>query len=37
MAIAQITQRHDFDKKWLEARKIEDLRDIMLLGKRQRT
>lgn len=37
MAIAQITQRHDFDKKWLEAKKIEDLRDIMLLGKRQRT
>lgn len=37
MAIAQITQRHDFDKKWIEARKIEDLRDIMLLGKRQRT
>lgn len=37
MAIAQIAQRHDFDKKWLEARKIEDLRDIMLLGKRQRT
>ena len=37
MAIAQIAQRPDFDKKWLAARKIEDLRDIMLLGKRQRT
>ena len=37
MAIAQIAQHHDFDKKWLAARKIEDLRDIMLLGKRQRT
>lgn len=36
MAIAQITQRRDFDKKWLEARKTEDLRDIILLGKRQR-
>ncbi len=37
MAIAQITQRRDFDKKWLEARKAENLRDIILLGKRQRS
>lgn len=36
MAIAQITQRRDFDDKWQEAQKIEDLRDIILLGKRQR-
>jgi APA family basic amino acid/polyamine antiporter len=37
MAIAQITQRRDFDNKWLEARKTENLRDIILLGKRQRS
>ncbi len=37
MAIAQITQRHDFDKNWLATSKTEDLRDIVLLEKRQRT
>jgi APA family basic amino acid/polyamine antiporter len=37
MAIAQITQRREFDKKWAEARSIEDLRDIILLGKRHRS
>jgi len=37
MAIAQITQRRDFDKKWLEAQNTENLRDIILLGKRQRS
>jgi len=36
MAIAQITERHDFDKKWCAAKMVEDLRDIMLLGKRKR-
>lgn len=36
MAIAQISEHHDFDKKWLSARRVEDLRDIMLLGKRKR-
>jgi APA family basic amino acid/polyamine antiporter len=36
MAIAQISEHHDFDRKWLEARTIEGLRDIMLLGKRKR-
>jgi APA family basic amino acid/polyamine antiporter len=36
MAIAQIAQHHDFDKKWLSARTTTDLRDIMLLGKRKR-
>ena len=36
MAIAQITERHDFDKKWCAAKTVEDLRDIMLLGKRKR-
>ena len=36
MAIAQISEHHDFDKKWLNARSIENLRDIMLLGKRKR-
>ncbi len=36
MAIAQITEHHDFDKKWCIAKTTEDLRDIMLLGKRKR-
>lgn len=36
MAIAQITQQHDFDKKWINAKTTEDLRDIVLLGKRKR-
>ncbi|KPJ70593.1 hypothetical protein AMJ52_09720 [candidate division TA06 bacterium DG_78] len=36
MAIAQISEHHDFDRKWLESRTIEGLRDIMLLGKRKR-
>ncbi|MBA7537428.1 hypothetical protein ES705_29695 [subsurface metagenome] len=37
MAIAQISQQHDFDKKWLTTKATEDLRDIVLLGKRKRT
>lgn len=36
MAIAQIAQQHEFDERWLNARSLEDLRDIMLLGKRKR-
>jgi len=35
-SIAQITERADFDKKWLTARNAEELRDIVLLGKRRR-
>lgn len=35
-AIAQIAQEVDFDKKWLGARRPEELRDIVLLGKRSR-
>jgi APA family basic amino acid/polyamine antiporter len=36
MAIAQLTEQADFDKRWLNAKTIEDLRDIILLGKRKR-
>jgi APA family basic amino acid/polyamine antiporter len=36
MAIAQISQDPDFDRKWHKAGTIEDLRDIVLLGKRKR-
>jgi mannitol/fructose-specific phosphotransferase system IIA component (Ntr-type) len=36
MAIAQISQQHDFDERWLAAKTVEDLRDIVLLGKRKR-
>jgi len=35
-AIAQITQDVDFDKNWLRAKNIEELRDIVLLAKRHR-
>jgi amino acid transporter/mannitol/fructose-specific phosphotransferase system IIA component (Ntr-type) len=35
-AIAQITQDLDFDKDWLRARSIDQLRDIILLAKRRR-
>jgi len=35
-AIAQITQDVDFDKNWLRAKNIEELRDIILLAKRHR-
>ncbi|MFH1904223.1 MAG: amino acid permease [bacterium] len=35
-AIAQITQDANFDKDWLHAKSIEELRDIILLGKRHR-
>jgi mannitol/fructose-specific phosphotransferase system IIA component (Ntr-type) len=35
-AIAQITQDPNFDKDWLRAKNIEELRDIILLAKRRR-
>ena len=35
-AIAEIAQAGDFDKKWLEARNADELRDIVLLAERQR-
>ncbi len=35
-AVAQITQDVNFDRDWLKARSIDDLRDIVLLGKRRR-
>ncbi len=35
-AIAQICQQHEFDKNWLSARNIEELRDIILLAERKR-
>jgi amino acid transporter len=35
-AIAQIVQGKDFDQNWLNARNTEELRHIMLLGKRRR-
>ncbi len=35
-AIAQIIQDSEFERKWLEARGTEELRDVVLLGKRLR-
>jgi APA family basic amino acid/polyamine antiporter len=35
-AIAQICQQREFDKHWLSARNIEELRDIILLAERKR-
>ncbi len=35
-AIAQITQNVDFDKNWLRAKNIEELRDLVLLAGRHR-
>jgi len=35
-AIAQICQQHEFDKSWMSARNIEELRDIVLLAERRR-
>ncbi len=35
-AIAQIVQNPNFEKKWLRAKNIESLRDIVLLGERKR-
>jgi len=35
-AICQIVQDENFDKRWMQAKSAEALRDIILLGKRQR-
>ena len=35
-AIAQIVQDPQFERKWMTAKNIENLRDIILLGKRAR-
>ncbi len=35
-AIAQIAQDTEFEKSWLEAKNIDELRDAVLLGKRKR-
>ncbi|OGW75309.1 MAG: hypothetical protein A2Z72_08215, partial [Omnitrophica bacterium RBG_13_46_9] len=35
-AIAQIAQSRDFDKRWLNARNIEELRNVILLAERKR-
>lgn len=35
-AIAEIAQQKNFDKRWLNARNIEELRDIVLLAERKR-
>lgn len=35
-AIAQVAQDEDFDKNWLRARGVDELRDIILLAKRRR-
>ena len=35
-AIAQLIQEPEFESKWLQAKSTEDLRDIILLGKRRR-
>jgi len=35
-AIAQITQEPRFEEKWMNAKDKEALRDIVLLGKRER-
>ncbi|MBN2459966.1 MAG: amino acid permease [Candidatus Cloacimonetes bacterium] len=35
-AIAQIVQNRNFEKKWLAAKNIEELRDLILLGERKR-
>jgi len=36
MAIAQIAQEEDFEKNWLAARNVEELRDVILLSNRKR-
>ncbi|MBL7071649.1 MAG: amino acid permease [Candidatus Omnitrophica bacterium] len=36
MAVAQIAQEEDFEKNWLAARNIEELRDVILLSSRKR-
>ncbi|HDI82159.1 MAG TPA: hypothetical protein ENF18_00025, partial [candidate division WOR-3 bacterium] len=36
MAIAQIMQTRNFEKKWMEAKNIEDLRSLLLFSRRDR-
>jgi len=36
MAIAHIVQESDFEKRWFEAKNLEQLRDVVLLSRRQR-
>lgn len=36
MSIAQIVQQPDFERRWLKAKNIEDLRNIILLSERKR-
>ncbi len=36
MSIAQIVQQPDFERRWLRAKNIEDLRNIILLSERKR-
>jgi APA family basic amino acid/polyamine antiporter len=35
-AIAQITQNPEFDKKWFQAKNLEELKNIVLLAERRR-
>ena len=37
MAIAQIVQSDDFEKLWLEARNIQELKNVILLAARKRS
>ncbi len=36
MAIAQIAEEPDFDARWIAARNVDELKDIVLLGERRR-
>ena len=36
MAIANLVQEHDFEKRWMAARNTEELRDVILLSNRKR-
>jgi hypothetical protein len=36
MAIAQIAQEKDFEKRWLTARDTQTMRNLILLSKRKR-
>ena len=35
-SIAQIVQNPNFEKKWMQAKNTEELRDLILLGERKR-
>ncbi len=36
MAIAEIAQEPDFDRRWMEARNTESLREVVLAAERRR-